>query len=288
MAFPLTWMALHGLLFGTPLGMWRVVEGQYELVRGASTHNRILDNVAVQFVLGNLRTFNLIGILAVVGAVMNDRAARLLIVIAGGALLSMSALGLAGKALPSHNFWRVASVWGLLLVPFTAHVAVQLGERVGQDWIWLRRRAARGLGVAAVVGLIAVSFLFVTLQTVQWTLRPKDAMRTGAELARLLDRDRDRKALIETTDDWEFVEAPSTLRMPGRLLLDAGWDPTRPTPPILDPSDPAVVSKLQQAWIGWLVFKSPSQQAWIESTGLGELQAVFGKWRIYRVKADTR
>jgi hypothetical protein len=153
---------------------------------------------------------------------------------------------------------------------------------------WLSRRVAPGLGVATAVGLVAVSFLFVTLQTVHWTLRPKDAMRAGAELARLLHGDRDRKALIETTDDWEFVEAPSTLRMPGRLLLDAGWDPTRPTAPILEPSNPAVVGKLRQAGIGWLVFKSPKQQVWIESAGLGEQQAVFGQWRIYRVKADAR
>lgn len=288
MAFPLTWMTLHGLLFGTPLGMWQVVEGRYELIRGASTPKRILDNVAVQFMIGNLRTFNLIGILAVVGAVMKDRAARLVMVIAGGALIIMSALGLTGKALPSHNFWRVASVWGLLLVPFTAHLAVQLGERVGRDWTWLSPRVARKVGVAAAVGVFAASFLFVTLQTVQWTHRPKDALRAGKELVRLLDRDRDRKVLIETADDWEFVEAPAALRGPGRLLLDAGWDPRHPSAPVLDPDNPSTVSKLRQAGIGWLVFKSPRQQVWIESAGLGEVEAVFGEWRIYRVPAAPR
>jgi hypothetical protein len=56
----------------------------------------------------------------------------------------------------------------------------------------------------------------------------------------------------------------------------------------LDPSNPSVVGKLRQAGIGWLVFKNPRRQDWIEASGVGEPQAAFGQWRIHRVKADTR
>ncbi len=196
-----------------------------------------MDNPAAQFILGNLRTFNLIGILGMVAALINDRAVRLVVFMTSASLAAMSALGLAGKALPSHNVWRVASVWGLLLVPFTSQVAVRLGERIGQDWTGLSPQTARRSGVCAAVGLFVASFSLATLQVVQWTPKPRDALQVGATLLRLLDADPARKALVETTNEWEFIEAAVVLSKPDRLILDAGWDPSHPTEPHPSPGE---------------------------------------------------
>lgn len=280
--FPVTWIALNWMLAGTPFGAWHAVASRYLLLQGASTSMLIKNNPLSQFLLQNLRTFNLIGVPAIVGLTLKDRALRSLIAIEAGALGAMSVLGFLGHALPSHAFWRVSSVWGLLLIPFTSHVAVALGERLGREWAGVESRLARYLSTVAVLGMFGASFVLATVPTIVFGISWSNGFTVGEDLRHLLTSDPERAVLIET-DDWEYINVVVASNQPRRFLYNTGWDPRRPTAALFNPENPSAQKVLRDARVRWLVLSNTATQEATESRRLGVVSRIAGRWRVYDV-----
>lgn len=158
---PLMWIILHWIINGDPLSF--ILESGIRFAQKHGSHNHVIwkRTIFSEFLVTGLITMNLVGLVGMVDLLRHKSLPSEWAVIP---TLSLAILGIAsmfGVAVPSHTFWRTASIWQLLLIPFTAYVAVKLIP----EWVCRMFCCRKSIAIIQVLGvtLLAALCLLVTL-----------------------------------------------------------------------------------------------------------------------------
>jgi len=275
--FPLYWVILQCTGGSRPLAFLTTPGSNYAVVYGNSTAGIVRHSLPVQFLEQNALSWNILGLAGLAGMVRWNRAVRSWLWVPGGAFVIMSALSLSGRALPNHSFWRVAAVWGALLVPFTAY------------WIVRQRKIAPHLSVLVAV-LMLIQFCGQSLAMTSYADFTPAERSAGEYCDTLLtDAGGSRKILVETST-WQYLHVMVASGHPDSFLYNSGRDPSYPSRPVIS-SSPASEDTLlrdrsfiRERNIGWLVFRSDSLKAAALADSSVRRLRDFGHWTVFGLR----
>lgn len=116
-SFPLFWIYLSFTVTGQSIGFINIVVERYH-TGGLLTEIR--NNVLYKFLIINTSSLNILGLMAIIFFYKKESKVRTYVFLFLLTLLVMSIVTFISKAMPTHNSWRLASIWSILLLPFTA------------------------------------------------------------------------------------------------------------------------------------------------------------------------
>jgi hypothetical protein len=183
--------------------------------------------------------------------------------LAGGALVLLTALSLTGSAIPTHNPWRIPTLWSLLLLPFTSK---------GLVWALSSRDRLHRLGGA--VWAVAITALFAV-----GLWRAPERTRFSHDdlsLSRFLHdhaTHTGERILIESRD-WSFLHVQTATMAWSRFDAMDGWPgASQPTHMPLDTS---------MDRYPWIALKTPALAQQALADRRVELAGSFGPWRAFK------
>jgi hypothetical protein len=149
-AFPMFWAGLYAVK--TPNGLLGFIKNpsdEYAMRVGNTFAMNFKLSVLMQFIWENLASLNILGLISVLYLTVTAKPIRRWLLVPAIAFVVLSYLSLRGKAMPTHNFWRVSSSWSILLLPFTAH------------WIWQQGQVFQSSSRTAGIARIALRTLLI-------------------------------------------------------------------------------------------------------------------------------
>jgi hypothetical protein len=275
LVFPAVWLAagiLHPLESG---GFLSAPRDNYEIIFGNSFGGIFLHSLPAQYVLQNALSCNILGLAGLVIAWRSLPDTRRWILVPGGAFFVMSLLSLTGWALPNHSFWRVAAVWSVLTVPFTASLIV------GQA-----RRFPR-----LAVGIIVLILLMCTGEALIMSGRPdfsKDEKNAGEFLGRELAKADPKSMVLVESGSWQYLHLMVASGMPDRFLSNTGDNPSYPSAAIADESHPASPDALQRNNVCWIAARTDGWKAVLSADTLVQHRSDFGRWSVFTLQHIPR
>lgn len=117
-AFPLYWVYLSTIANERAQGFVSIVADRYN---EGKILGEIKNNALYQFLIINITSLNIIGFASLIYLTKINPSVKKYSIILFGTLLTFSVLSFVIKAMPTHNYWRIAMIWSLLLLPFTAY-----------------------------------------------------------------------------------------------------------------------------------------------------------------------
>jgi hypothetical protein len=245
----------------------------YRRVADMSFVRLIWRNPATQFFYQNVVTLNFVGIISLFGLSRSQKDVRRLVLIVLPTLAVLAFLGLIGKALPTHNPWRIPAVISCLLVPFTAYWIVQQMERFS-SLRWMR------------YGIPAIVLFAFAIQVGVMTRSPiftRSEFLIGRFVREKLKENNlgSPKVLIETSD-WSYLNIVLASNKPDLFIYNTGFWPCNSTYPIINTHEPLNISNLNERKIRFLVLKSKIQCNLRSNKSIQEI-GHFGEWSIYEI-----
>lgn len=116
--FPLYWIYLSSISIGNVNGFVSSVTSRYT---PGILQSEIKNNVLYNFFSFNISSMGIIGIISLLALNMENVRVKIFNIVFFGTLICFSVLSFIIKAMPTHNHWRIAMIWSLLLLPFTAY-----------------------------------------------------------------------------------------------------------------------------------------------------------------------
>ncbi|MBI3118930.1 MAG: phospholipid carrier-dependent glycosyltransferase [Candidatus Hydrogenedentes bacterium] len=217
--FPVYWMLLWLAETGT-LGFLSVPGDKYKEMRNPEHSYRViwLDAPLHQFLITNLASLNLLGLLGVFMAWRERPRFRWWFAAAFVSFVLIALLGALGHALPLHNFWRVPATWSVLLLPATAYALVRLGavlSRVAQ----FRRNVFAPLLCALVLGAFHFQTMRVASQPYgNYTPEIFEVSELLSHLFGEFPAEFKPRVLIEGEDATEWAHIRIATQDPGRFV----------------------------------------------------------------------
>lgn len=221
LSFPILWLTAH-LFDSGDLGFVSASAGRFGLLHGDGFWDTVARSVPAQVIASWPRNGLLAGLAValLLRGPLYERAGLALPALGLGFLL-IAIVSLIGVALPSHNFWRTAALWNLLLLVFL---------------IWGLDRLRRRGGWASFLAWTIVAILLVTeawdtsrraaeLSSVPSAFSRCD-LQAGRYLRRRLDADARRAVVGDVT--WQHIHVRVASNYPERVYPLRGGDPFRP------------------------------------------------------------
>ena len=115
--FPMYWIYLSYYTGGDLTSFLSSVVDRYS--PGGMTAE-VKNNVLYNFFSINMASLNILGILTLLNFYKKEPQKKEIVFIFFASLLSMSLITFFTKAMPTHHSWRLASIWSIMLIPFTA------------------------------------------------------------------------------------------------------------------------------------------------------------------------
>lgn len=117
-AFPLYWIYLSAVANQNANGFVSSVTSRYN---EGKIFGEIKNNALYQFLIINIISLNIIGLASLFYLTKINPNVKKYSVILFGTLITFSIISFVIKAMPTHDYWRIAMIWSLLLLPFTAY-----------------------------------------------------------------------------------------------------------------------------------------------------------------------
>ena len=207
-SFPLFWIFLSTINSNQAAGFVNQVSEKYSQ---GEFLMEIKGNVAYQFLIINWTSLNILGFIPLLYLSRKDQRIKTFALIFFSTILVMVVLTFVTKAMPTHNPWRLASIWSILLIPFTAH------------WIYTLLTDDKKYFRLSGIILFIVLILFFYNQTMNYTDKSyvtKEDFVIGEYLEENAKfNDSNSKILIEK-DGWEYSSLLITSQMPDRFITD--------------------------------------------------------------------
>lgn len=282
LAFPLFWMVFHFQTHGHPLWFAQGVANRYALLYGNQWRYIRQHNVLSQFIAQNIYSFNIWGLYVLAQQLDKKRIQRWSTV----PLLSfvlMSLLSLTGRALPTHNFWRIAAVWSLLLLPFTsAWLHNQLFARY-EHTFYLRRWLL--ISMPSLFFLLAFALQTHTLVNSSFTPFTSQHRDMGTALAEELASTPPSHILIEQTLRWDQLHIVVASNHPDAFVYHS--NPSSNAADVrgvyINPQTGEIDhAKLDASQIDYLLFKSETFKQLLAQDQELRVVQTFGRWVLYR------
>jgi len=274
--FPIYWIGLYGIETGNPLGFMTSTTDRYVLRFGNSLATLVSVNVLTQFIYQNLITLNILGILSLACLSLRNSHTRSWSSVPAIALVLMSGVSLAGKALPSHSFWRIPAVWSILLLPFTAHFALRFSGDLLKRGKW-----KNVLAVPAVLLLVGM-FLVQTQKSTQTSGFTVDDLHAGQyidEIANTRSGSGTLRVLVDSSS-WAYLNVEVASQHPDIFVTNSGGDPLQPQKAVISETEIDRAS-LMASGAELLLFSKQEYKDILERDGESTKLKDFGSWSLY-------
>ena len=195
-SFPLLWIYFSFSITNHTTGFINTIVQRYH---PGGILSDMGNNVLYNFLKMNIRSLNILGFIS------------LYTIIFFATLFLMSIVTFVSKAMPNHDFWRLAAIWSIMLLPFTAK--------------WLNNlfmEKKLQMKISASLILIIIVF-FSTNQVVALSSRTfmsKEDISTGKYIKSIMKLEgSDSKIFIEK-NNYEFVNLLVASQVPDRFIVD--------------------------------------------------------------------
>jgi hypothetical protein len=207
-SFPLIWIYLSSVSSNQPAGFVNLVSEKYS---PGEFLMEIKGNVAYQFLILNWTSLNIFGFISLIYLSRKDAGIKTFTSIFFSTIILMSIVTFITKAMPTHNPWRLASIWSILLIPFTAH------------WIYTfltdDRKYFRFSGMVLFIVLI-VFFYNQTMNYTEESYVKKEDFVIGKYLEDNLKFNNANSKILIEKDGWSYSSLLITSQMPDRFITD--------------------------------------------------------------------
>jgi hypothetical protein len=272
--FPVYWIITSYFKTNTIFAFATATITRYTRSTEQSFIKLVWRNPASQFVYQNLMTLNFIGIIALAKLSYRQKKIRQFFLLFISILAFLSFLGLFGKALPTHNPWRIPVALSCMIIPFTAYWIVHSLKKFS--------RSARLLhyGIPAIILLASIVQLSVMTRKPSFTRYEYEAGRFLQSKLIGLHSDSS-KVLIETCD-WPYIDIILASNLPDRFLYNTGFEPHFPTPPLMNSYGFVNGKHPYNAGIRFFAFKSKIPSILLSTKSVQEIGR-YGPWVLYEV-----
>jgi len=287
-AFPAFWILLYARFTDHPLGFIEGTSGVYQKAFGNLWKRNFYFSVVYQCYKENLRQLNLLGLLGVAAWIRRKDTPRAWLLIPACSFVALAVLGVLGKAMPTHNFWRIGTIWGLTLIPFTAALCVQ--DIPGWCARLARWPGGRSKVLAAVLVLaLAGLFLRDTDQKRIYFKAPSELVQTGLALRRAMAESKARgekpfRILLERGTDWNYPNIEMMALSFGRFTLSTGFNRANLNPPPQEPQRSQYLARLKAESFRLLVFRTAALKRILMTYPGVRTLASFGAYTIFELK----
>ncbi|MBL1215824.1 MAG: phospholipid carrier-dependent glycosyltransferase [Ignavibacteriae bacterium] len=271
-SFPVYWLYYHSIESGGAFSFLYSATDNYTSSHGGSFKKQFLNSLFPQFTFQNLVSLNFLGLIPFFFLLKKDMKIKLFSIIV---LTSFSIMVLAtsiGKALPSHNFWRIPAVWSFILIPFTAYFLLNINEYY--------KKPKPQIKYLLLILFIVFNLLMTSYEVNKRSSFTEVQIQTGKYLEKILDRDKNIKVLIETSS-WDYPNILVASQHPNNFLLNTGVNPKIPGKSIL--SDSTSLEQLNNRNIKYFLFKSHGLRKILNEKNDFDMVKVFGEWFIYKL-----
>lgn len=281
-AFPLAWMAMFAQAKGDPLGFMKETSNLYRAAFGNVADLNYQRCAFRQLYDENMLQFNLAGALWVAIWVWRLGSPRSWIIIPAGAYVVIGLLGWMGKAMPVHNFWRIASIWGLMLIPFTAAACVEIIPREAALGRWWER--TRPLLGALLLGTLIILFARDTQARMRRFKADPAVLAMGAAMRGVLEEERKAvepfKVLLENTPEGHYLHIQVLAGSFDDFILHTRFERENALPPLRQARREDYLKKLNGIPARLIALRSEDLKKKIEGAGVREIKRV-GPYTIY-------
>jgi hypothetical protein len=273
--FPAIWTLAEYFHVSYSAGFLSAPRNNYAVIYGNSFSGILQHGVLTQYFLQNMLSWNILGVGGLALVWRSDPEIREWFILPGGAFLIMVVLSLAGWALPNHSFWRVAVVWSVLTVPFTASLII------GQT-----RRFPRL--VVPVVMLVLLMFFGEAIIMARVPDFSKDEKESGEYLGREMAVIGDRGRVLIESGSWQYMHLMVASGFHDRFICNTGYDPSYPSKAVVDETQPVVADSVYRRGIRWIAARTAAWKSTLNGDSLLHDKKEFGRWTIYAVGTGSR
>ena len=194
--FPFFWIIMNYQVTGELTSfLHSVTHGYSDKTEKWGILSEVKNNVLYYFFLINLLSLNILGLLNLLYFSKKGMKIKLYAFIFLTSLLSLSFITFFTKAMPTHNAWRLASIWSIMLLPFTA------------QWLYLLVSDKRVYLRANFILFILILLYYFTLQTGELSktsYMTNEDLRIGNYIKSLEIENQNSKIYMERRE-WHFT-----------------------------------------------------------------------------------
>lgn len=305
LSFPAFWIANCYWWYGS-IDNLSVTSWQFLSSSGRNYHTALARAPAGSFIKNFVwNPALLLGVVACCWLTFRDRVVRDWAAIFFAPFALITAIMIATMSIPGAAPWRTSGAWVLLLLPFTALALVRVSE-----WLWHGRAGAWPLAGLLVVALVPPAMHSAQIVrrgmledvTQDWRGERRAGLYIKDELARLGDG----RVLIDSTDNYDYLDVMTGSTVPKRFVLTstadllevASYMPLRTK--YYREGDEAIIRKyfadqfdldnggsldtLAKHDIKLIIVTAPRFVQGLDGSTLVERLRSFGEWVLYRVR----
>lgn len=206
-SFPLYWIYLSYTVTGESTGFMHSVAERYT---SGGLIAEFKNNVMYNFFHVNLVSLNIVGLVTLLFFYKNNKQVKIYFLIFSATLIIMSLVSFISKAMPTHNSWRLASAWSIMLLPFTA------------QWLFILFSDEKKFSKYNFVLFIIVLLFFFNRQTIEFSnlsYMIKEDLITGEFIKDRLISNTDSEIFIEQ-NGWKYTSLLITSQHPERFITE--------------------------------------------------------------------
>jgi hypothetical protein len=291
-AFPLIWLILQFYSKGNPMAFAErsITIENSALIWQNLTFIPILKetlqmNVLYNFIKQNIESCNILAFFSIFLTLNKNQRVYSTISIAGWALLIMSIIWLLVLSIPGSvfrlipsNAWRFASVWSVLLIPFTAYSIILI-----EDAIKHKKRFINYFFRVILYSIVFIFFIRQINELAKESSFSRDERNLGTLLKKQLIEDPSAKVLIDSPD-WSYLNILIASNYPDNFIANTGINPRQPTTALLQIDNIGNSTNFNSNIYRFYVFRTGKYTQWLSSQSHFKSIATVGNWNIFEFR----
>jgi hypothetical protein len=202
-AFPIYWMYLS---YSTSGEFTSFISSVVERYSPGGIIAEIKNNILYNFLVINLFSLNILGLLTLLSFNKKGPQIKTFAAIFFITLLGMSLITYFTKAMPTHHPWRLASIWSIMLIPFTA------------QWLYIIERLFLKYNFILFAIILCLFFNLQTANYSNFSFMKKEDLIIGKYINRSLKfKDPNSKIYIEG-NAWYYTSLLVTSQQPDKFI----------------------------------------------------------------------
>lgn len=207
-AFPIVWICLSYITTGDVTSFLHSVSERY-LERKVA--GGIRNNVLYHFLIINLLSLNILGLLTLSYFSRKETETKIYALIFFTTLLLMALITFITKAMPTHNAWRLASIWSIMLIPFTAR------------WLYILLSDKNDFPKYNFALFAILLLYFFNVQTLKYTgfsFTSREDLTIGKYIRNELNNKGENSKIFIERMGWNYTNLLVTSQQPDRFITE--------------------------------------------------------------------
>ena len=257
-SFPMLWIYLSHNATGESTKFFYSVVERYS---PGGIIAEFKNNVLYNFLITNIFSLNILGIITLIFFYNKKIEIKVYALIFLSTLLVFSIVTFITKAMPTQNSWRIASIWSIMLLPFTA------------QWLYLLLSDKNIYLKYNFIIFVLILIYFFTRQTLDFSKTSymnREDLVIGRFIHNELNLKNPASRIFIEQNGWKYSSLLVTSQMPDRFIIKEGFY-----------NQNELIKNYKKYNVEYLILK-PGTQLVINSEDLKEVKK-YHDWIIYKL-----